>query len=266
MRVYIYTYTSVCLPTFSHPHPFPSRPGPTQDTPTTTTVGSMCTLPNPEDCAFFDPSVLINPVIPPPPPGVGKPCDQGEIIIDGLFDDAWTCVKPAVGKYTFAYFDFRPDSNSTTGFSLYILNDWGFGAMDQSEDPDCFNEFRVTTGSGSEVWIVRVFVDASVEITLNGVAVQTRESVEGKKARRERERNVDLAWWMHLYRACSSCLLVCLFACLPACLTACLPGFRNRSWRILLQLVSKLPRGPSHLRVETACFHGRIQGLLQGSR
>lgn len=139
----------------------------------------LCTTTS-EDCQFFNPDILTNPL---PtnivPVGNGKPCDIGGITIDGIFDESWLCVKPAKGQYSLAYFAFLPDESSSTGFSLFLLNDWVFGSVEQ--DSDCFNEFTVFTAGGSEKWMIRVYVDQTVEVTLNNVVVQTRADVTGRR-------------------------------------------------------------------------------------
>lgn len=38
---------------------------------------------------------------------------------------------------------------------------------------------RAFTGSGAQKWVVQVFVDGTVEVTLNNEIIQTRESVTG---------------------------------------------------------------------------------------
>ena len=58
------------------------------------------------------------------PPGPPDPCKNPALIVDGVFDDAWNCVKPAKGTYTFAYFIYVEGQGSPMDGFLYILNDW----------------------------------------------------------------------------------------------------------------------------------------------
>ena len=96
--------------------------------------------------------------------------------IDGLFTDwtldaadyEWASVIPAQGKYTFAYFDYD-------GANLYITNDWHLNDA-AAVKPECFNLFRAWTAGGQEQWLVKVFGDNTVEITLNGVLVDTLDA------------------------------------------------------------------------------------------
>lgn len=109
-------------------------------------------------------------------PGPPDECTFPEYVVDGAFDDAWNCVKPAVGKYTYAYFNFVEDDASSLDGFLYILNDWMF-KDDGPVDVDCFNEFKAFTGNNAEIWTIRVYGDQSAEVILNGETVQPRSNV-----------------------------------------------------------------------------------------
>lgn len=103
-------------------------------------------------------------------------CAIPVLTIDGVFDDAWECVKPAVGKYTYAYFTFIEDESSPSDGFLYILNDWMFNTLVEI-DADCFNLFTVFTGNFAQEWTIRVFGDQTTEVILNGETVQERALV-----------------------------------------------------------------------------------------
>ncbi len=105
------------------------------------------------------------------PPPVIVPKQAYPHTVDGVFTD-WTAIEPppnwewkgvsvASGKYTYAYFNYD-------GTKLHLLNDWKFNDFAQL-DPDCFNLFKAWTGGGSEVWILKVYGDGEVEVTLNGL-------------------------------------------------------------------------------------------------
>lgn len=102
--------------------------------------------------------------------------------IDGGFSD-WTPeagegaeyeyfdVTPAKGMYTYFYADFD-------GESLWLLNDWFYNG--ENIEPDCYNQFNVWTGGGSEQWEVRAYGDQHVEVRKNGELVDPEaEGVEG---------------------------------------------------------------------------------------
>ena len=118
-------------------------------------VTTACTAADPADCAFFDPCA---------PPR--------RHVLDGSFDATWSCVTPVRGRYTWAYFDYVADETSPTGGWLYILNDWV--AMTGAIPSTCFNLFTATTGGGAERWVIKVYGDASVWVSLNDEVVQER--------------------------------------------------------------------------------------------
>jgi len=75
----------------------------------------------------------------------------------------WSDVTPARGRYTNAYFDYD-------GTHLHILNDWIYNDA-QTVKPYCYNLFTAWTGGGSERWMLKVYGDKRVEVTLNGESV-----------------------------------------------------------------------------------------------
>ena len=79
----------------------------------------------------------------------------------------WSDVTPAKGMYTYFYGDFK-DGN------LNILNDWFFNT--DKIDPDCYNEFYVWTGGGSEQWTIRAYADRKVTVLKNGAVVDPATS------------------------------------------------------------------------------------------
>jgi hypothetical protein len=88
---------------------------------------------------------------------------------DGMFTDAneWSDVTPAKGMYTYFYGDFQDGQ-------LNILNDWFFNS--DKIDSDCYNEFYVWTGGGSEEWTIRAYADRKVTVLKNGVVVDPATS------------------------------------------------------------------------------------------
>lgn len=90
-----------------------------------------------------------------------------EHTIDGAFTDwkpgtkgdyEYKDVAAAEGMYSKFYADFD-------GKKLHILNDWLYnrGAI----EPDCYNQFTLYTGGGSQYWDIRAFGDQHVEVRLN---------------------------------------------------------------------------------------------------
>ena len=65
---------------------------------------------------------------------------------------------PAKGMYTYFYGDYQDGK-------LNILNDWFFNG--DKIDPDCYNEFYVWTGGGSEQWTIRAYADRKVTVLKN---------------------------------------------------------------------------------------------------
>jgi outer membrane protein assembly factor BamB len=72
----------------------------------------------------------------------------------------WHDVIPAVGQYTYAFFDYD-------GEYLYILNDWKYNDV-AALQPDCYNHFVAFTGGGMEQWDVLVYGSGKVEVLRNG--------------------------------------------------------------------------------------------------
>ena len=72
----------------------------------------------------------------------------------------WCDITPAVGRFTYAYFDFN-------GTHLNILNDWKFNDK-LPVQPHCYNQFNAWTGGGSEQWLIKVFGDGHTTAQLNG--------------------------------------------------------------------------------------------------
>src|SRR5262249_18566705 len=98
---------------------------------------------------------------------------------DGTFTDwsataqrfEWFDVKPAKGMYSYFYADFD-------GSNLWLLNDWFFS--DEKIDPDCFNQFGVWTGGGSERWEIRAYGTKKVEVRKDGQLVDVKSTgIEG---------------------------------------------------------------------------------------
>lgn len=123
------------------------------------------------DPSFADASIAVNTLA--NQPGVPSACVNPFYVIDGFFDEAWSCVQPAVGRFTYAYFNYVNDPSSSKDGFLYILNDWMLKDNEPAE-PDCFNEFRAFTGDNKEQWVIRVYGDQSAEAILNGEVVQPR--------------------------------------------------------------------------------------------
>jgi hypothetical protein len=90
-------------------------------------------------------------------------------VADGAFTDAneWSDVTPAKGMYTYFYGDYHDGK-------LNILNDWFFNS--DKIDSDCYNEFYVWTGGGSEQWTIRAYADRKVTVLKNGVVVEPSTS------------------------------------------------------------------------------------------
>jgi hypothetical protein len=98
---------------------------------------------------------------------------------DGKFTDLgggqnageWSDVTAAKGMYTYFYADFD-------GSKLWLMNDWFYGG--ENIEPDCYNQFNVWTGGGSEQWDVRAYGDQHVEVRKNGVLLDPKEGgIEG---------------------------------------------------------------------------------------
>ncbi|MFI5309078.1 MAG: Ig-like domain-containing protein, partial [Polyangiales bacterium] len=68
-------------------------------------------------------------------------------------------VTPARGMYSYFYADHD-------GTRLWMLNDWFYNG--DKIDPDCFNQFGVWTGGGTERWDIRAYGDQHIEVRLNG--------------------------------------------------------------------------------------------------
>ena len=85
----------------------------------------------------------------------------------------WCDVRPAKGRFTWAYFDYD-------GTYLHLLNDWIYNDA-KPVQPHCFNLFNAWTGSTSrhtarEGWTLKVFGDRRVEVRLNGVLLSANHS------------------------------------------------------------------------------------------
>jgi len=106
---------------------------------------------------------------------VDNPLTTFDHVVDGAFTGynatlgstsyEWQGVVPAIGRFTDAYFDFRP-TVAGRGY-IYLLNDWKYND-DLPVQPHCYNLFKVHTGN-NENWSIKVFGDKHVEIILNGV-------------------------------------------------------------------------------------------------
>jgi hypothetical protein len=83
--------------------------------------------------------------------------------ITGTNAGEWSDVTPAKGMYTYFYGDYKDGK-------LNILNDWFFNS--EKIEPDCYNEFYVWTGGGSEQWTIRAYADRKVSVLKNGVVVE----------------------------------------------------------------------------------------------
>jgi hypothetical protein len=68
-------------------------------------------------------------------------------------------VTGAQGMYSRFYADFD-------GQRLWMLNDWFYNG--DAIDPDCYNQFGVWTGGGSQWWEIRAYGDQRIEVRLNG--------------------------------------------------------------------------------------------------
>jgi hypothetical protein len=83
----------------------------------------------------------------------------------------WFDVRPARGMYSYFYADFD-------GSNLWLLNDWFYN--DEKINPDCYNQFGVWTGGGTERWDIRAYGDKRVEVRKDGKLVELGASgVEG---------------------------------------------------------------------------------------
>jgi uncharacterized repeat protein (TIGR02543 family) len=100
-------------------------------------------------------------------PRAGSAADAGAAAAAGACE--WYDVKPAKGMYTYFYADFD-------GTDLHLLNDWFYNG--ENIDPDCYNQFSAWTGGGTERWEIRAYGDQHVEVTKNGVALDTSNSTE----------------------------------------------------------------------------------------
>jgi hypothetical protein len=87
--------------------------------------------------------------------------------VSGANVGEWSDVAPAKGMYTYFYGDYQDGK-------LNILNDWFFNG--DKIDPDCYNEFYVWTGGGSEQWTIRAYADRKVTVLKNGVLVDPATS------------------------------------------------------------------------------------------
>ena len=165
--------------------------GPTQGTATVGGVAATVVTWRPDRVVFVVPEGAAGPVVlttaagvstnafagamPPAdgePAAVINPKDPYPHTVDGAFTDwtagsdgdhEWKATVPAMGKYTYAYFDYD-------GEALHILNDWHVNDA-AALTPTCFNLFKAWTGGGSEQWTVRVYGSGTVTVELNGTPV-----------------------------------------------------------------------------------------------
>jgi hypothetical protein len=77
-------------------------------------------------------------------------------------------VTPAQGVYSKFYADHD-------GARLWILNDWFYNG--DAIEPDCYNQFELYTGNGSELWSVRAYGDQRVEVRKNGQLLAADDDV-----------------------------------------------------------------------------------------
>ena len=75
----------------------------------------------------------------------------------------WSGTRPAIGRFTNAYFNFDGDR-------LHILNDWVYNGV-QAVESNCYNLFNAWTGSGRERWELKVYGSGVVSVKLNGKIV-----------------------------------------------------------------------------------------------
>ena len=76
----------------------------------------------------------------------------------------WSGTRPAIGRFTNAYFNFDGDR-------LHILNDWVFNDNSPVQS-NCYNLFNAWTGSGRERWELKVYGDKTVQVKLNNEIVE----------------------------------------------------------------------------------------------
>ena len=132
-------------------------------------VTKTCTKANADDCAFFDPDNV---------PAVDPCAAPRAYVMDGKFDETYKCVRSARGRYTRLYIDWVQDADAPGGVGgwLYLLNDWLVN--DQGDVPShCYNRFAVTTGGGTESWVIKVYGDQTVWVQKNGIVVQERAAM-----------------------------------------------------------------------------------------
>jgi hypothetical protein len=101
------------------------------------------------------------------PEPIENPHSAYEHTADGEFTDweegadefEYFDVTAAQGMYSHFYADYD-------GERLWLLNDWFYNGDDI--DPDCYNQFGVWTGGGTQRWDIRAFGDQRIEVRLNG--------------------------------------------------------------------------------------------------
>ena len=107
-----------------------------------------------------------------PPAPIENPMSSDPHTADGAFTDwgpgkttdfEYFDVIGAQGMYSRFYADFDGDK-------LWLLNDWFYNGDDI--DPDCYNQFGVWTGGGSQWWEIRAFGDQRIEVRLNGTLLE----------------------------------------------------------------------------------------------
>jgi hypothetical protein len=77
----------------------------------------------------------------------------------GATDYEYQGVQAAQGMYSRFYANHD-------GERLWMLNDWFYNG--DAIEPDCYNQFGVYTGGGTEFWEIRAYGDQHIEVRLNG--------------------------------------------------------------------------------------------------
>ena len=108
------------------------------------------------------------------PYGIAPGCEKPPTV-DGMFTPDEGCFEydnaPARGVEGDLYADFD-------GNTLYAMIDWIVREL--PTDPCLFAELRLTTGGGKQRWVVRVFGEGDLAVTLNDVPYEpTAESAAG---------------------------------------------------------------------------------------
>ena len=106
----------------------------------------------------------------------------------------WCDIVPAVGRFTYAYFDYN-------GTHLNILNDWLYND-EKPVKPECYNLFNAWTGGGTEQWEIKVYGDGNTTVALNDKLVDANEMAAGRvgwgiSPRGERAARALPRWLLH---------------------------------------------------------------------